>query len=311
MRTYTFSMINGAMRAEQLSPEEVFDGVLRLRRNNQMRQQLGLEPNATELIGARLPSVGIEIEMAWHQALPELAAKWPNPSDRVKDSTSAGHAEFLEDYARADRTMKEMLAITMPYIPSSPDAYWEFAFMPSEDSDVIAAEVKTLYDAEILRLGTEYATHLTITGLKKYEDAHIILWELEHNGGSSAARIEQAIHDPVGSWSVKSRGGVRRRWPRGMVGKPEGKAYELRSLITTSPEQIAYVMRTAQLLVQEAVQEPGVWEERRQAVKAECLKLGLEWGPWQKPKNAPEFWGRYALAIAESTQNNVGTRERT
>ncbi len=304
-------MINGVPDAEKLFPEEVFNNPFRMQRNNEMRERLGLEPDNTELTGVHLPSVGIEIEIGKHQALREVLAKWPDPAVRVKGSTSPDHAEFLRDYADADRAMKEMLAITSSYIPSAPDAYWEFAFLPSHDSDVLAAEVKTLYDAEILHPGVEYATHLTITGVPRYEDAHVILWELEHNGGSSPERIEQAIDDPVGAWSVKSRGGVRRRWPRGLVGKPERKAYELRSLITTSPEQSAYIMRSAQLLVNEAVTEPELWDERRRAVRAECQKLGLQWNPWLKPKNDPEFWGRYALSLAQQSENNVGTRERT
>lgn len=286
------------MTYNRLSSEHLaFDATDRLRRINELRRLWGLEEKDYAMSsGTEQKTVGIEIEMTWPQAFPDMA-EWRQSDVRPRDlpRDSDAYARFSADYDRNDQYLRPKLEQLKPLIPRvGRDAYWEFSFRPTQDPAALMGEVDLLYDEGILHRGIEYATHLTLAGPYSSRDAHAILYLLEQQGGSTVDRLTRTT-----GWSCKGVGGFRRRSSHELVGS-DRSAIEFRSLVALGPEQIASMVRLAQTLGAIITEDPERWEQIRTQVISELRELELPLREWGRPSVEPGLWEKYAGNLGKS-----------
>ncbi|MBQ69303.1 hypothetical protein CL689_04505 [Candidatus Saccharibacteria bacterium] len=290
---------------ERNSPKygDVFNDSLRFDRLNGLRAALGLDDLAADSTNddtfSQQPSIGIEIEMTWDQALEDLRPQWLGsdirPSHYPKDS--AEYKEFTRRYNKNDKRLRPILEAVSRVIPRVGfDAYWEFSFNPTKNRRVLEAELTTLYEAGILCEGIPYATHVTIADIYSERDAYAVLCALEQSGGSSARRIESPLTSVKGGWSQKGKGGLLQRMGSELAGS-DITAFEFRTLTTTSPQQLSGVLELGQRLVSLQSQDKSAWLLERQRIEDSLIEQGLPLRPWDSPQRDAATWRKYGATL--------------
>lgn len=281
-----------------VSRNDVFDDVLRFDAINRLRQELSLcSLDTPDVIESPL-AIGIEIEMTWRQAFPNLAKKWPvdGPSPRDLDPNSETYRRFSEEYDANERILKPLLTQVQAVIPRiGADAYWEFSFLPTRNINVTIAELALLYEANILSDDMDYSLHMTVAGIDNDRDAFAFLCGLEQAGGTSADRIYEAAHSKKGAWSRKGTGGIMRRRSNELIGDDE-VGYELRTLVCRTQEQINRILYKATDLTH-LLQDGDGWKIFRKNIETSLHKQGLELKAWGRPKEDPTPWLAYAKLL--------------
>lgn len=292
-----------------LTDKEIFTPSIRIERLNILRSHLGLTALLLDDIASngqvdqeiQPPSVGIEIEMTWTQAFTDMQDRWLESLDRPKEypKDSPTYKEFHLQYNRNDRKLRptlEAVSSIIPHVGFIP--YWEFSFLPTKDTAVINAEVLTLYEAGILFKDIPYATHMTIADIPTKRDAYAILCALEQSGGSSIDRLLLPSNSTREAWSSKGTGGLLERSPDELRGS-DTRAFELRTLLTTSPEQIHRVLRLGQELADVCLNSPEQWLLMRTEIEKPITELGLPIADWQSPSKNAEIWQKYSTLLTD------------
>lgn len=289
------------------SADAIFDSSLRIRRLNALRSQLHLSETSLSLLdegSVHSPTIGIEIEMTWDQALTDLRERWLGSADRPKDyeKSSPTYQQFSKLYHKNHHRLLPQLNLVSKVIPRVGfDAYWEFSFLPTRDIRVATAELHTLYDAGILAEGIPYATHMTIASLPSMIDAQLIAYLLEQAGGSTQERIETAITSKKGSWAQKGQGGVRKRYAHELIGA-DTVAYEIRTLVCSSTEQTGSIIQLGQQLGRRAIINPEEWVATKQSVFERLKAQDLPLTEWGSPKTHSDLWRKYGKQLLASAQ---------
>jgi len=283
-------------KPSRYSPERrAFDDAYRLRRINALRRRWGLPDWELHVESARSDvSIGIEIEMTWVQAFPPMRAEWEGSEVRPRQllTDSDRYRTFAAQYDENDRKLRPVLEEAKKLIPRvGTDAYWEFSFLPTRNLQILEAEVSTLYDKDILQEGQEYATQLTLAGITTESDAAAILMIMETEGGTTLERLTKAT-----GWFCKGTGGVHKRNANELLGG-DTSAYELRTLVTTSPEQLIHVVGIAQDLAGLVRDDPDKWNEIKHGLKTKLEAAGLPWGSWPLPDEDADLWHGYCAAF--------------
>lgn len=285
-----------------ITPEQIFDDTARFDAIARLRESLNLPP-AEQKPEIKSPlSIGIEVEMTWRQAFPDLAAQWPQEgvSPKDVDKTSSAYLRFSEEYDRHDKQMKPLLEQTKQVIPRPwRDAYWEFSFLPSNNVTVTTQELAILYDLGILSDNHSYALHMTVAGIDNNRDAYAFLCSLEQNGGTTPERILAAQTSRTGAWACKGEGGLLRRQPSELVGDHR-VGYEFRTLVASSQEQLTGLLVTAADLAT-LMQDKEAWANHRHEVESKLKAFGLEQKPWGKPKGQLSTWMKYINYLESHT----------
>lgn len=236
-------------------------------------------------------SIGIEIEMTWRQAFPDLSQKYSESPNKLGRFSREYH-EFSQEYSKHDKQLLPLLQRIEPVIPRvGNDAYWEFSFLPAHNMGVTDAELAVLYDTCILRDGNDYSLHMTVAGIDNDRDAFAFLCGLEQNGGSTPDRILEAMHSQKGAWARKGSGGIVKRRPDELMGNST-VGYEFRTLVGKSQEQINATLSTAAHLSQ-IHEQPEEWKEYRKETEGRLRAHGLEVKSWGSPRANEAPWLRY------------------
>ena len=295
-------------------PEIVFDPEVRMARLNALRNSFGLPPATDQTLdpdAASKPSIGIEIEITWDQTFNSMRDRWlgapVRPLQYSKQSPT--RKEWAKQYNQNDRVLRPVLQAITPVIPRVGfDAYWEFSFDPTKDIAVTAAELELLYEPGIryknrppletglLHEGIPYATHMTIAGIDNDRDAFTILCALEQAGGSSPERIDAAITSDKGSWARKGSGGLLKRDPKELQGD-DTAAYEFRTLICTSAQQMTDLLHLGQDLAYTCQTNPDEWRDIQRTVEARLKEANLPLTPWEKPRENVDVWRKYGREV--------------
>jgi len=243
------------------------------------------------------PTIGIEIEMTWAQAFPTLAEQWKGL--KFQDSPLDRTLPENQEFDKLDQELQSKLTEVKKVIPRvGIDGYWEFSFHPSKHIGVTIAEAQTLYDASILHEGLNYATQMTIAGINNDRDAFAFLCALELSGGSSPERIESAATSLKGTWARKGKGGLLKRRPEELMGM-DTEAYELRTLITTSSDQLTSLLLTAHQLAVMHQQDPDAWKEFRTHIESRVKAHGLNLTIWGHPRQNQGVWSKYGQLLSK------------
>lgn len=303
------------------SPETVFDPEVRLERLSKLRANLGLSAThySVEPVMSDLPSIGIEIETTWDQIMSDMHEEWLNSDTRPSQlhEHSLDYVQWAKRYNNNDRILKPLLQSITPVIPRVGfDAYWEFSFNPTKSITPLAAELAMLYESGIRRTrnrplttgllseGIPYATHMTIAGITNDRDAFTILCNLEQAGGSSPERIEKAMSSKKGSWAQKGYGGLRRREAYELQGA-DTSAYEFRTLICTSAEQMTRLLHLGQKLAHTCLTNPTEWRDIQLKTEDTLRTNGLPLSAWGHPNQQPEIWNTYASILETSKKESA------
>ena len=286
------------MALERLGDNALFNISARFAHINALRDSFELDPleiPSTQL-DSNSPTAGIEIEMTWRQAFKDMHDPWLH-SDVIPryelDINSAEYKAFHADYTRNYTQLIPRLHSVTPVIPRvGDDSFWEFSFRPTKDPAVAHAELTTLYDADILFEDIPYPTHLTLAGIPSIRDAAAILCRLEQEGGTTPERLASPEHTKKGTWMQKGMGGIRKRYSTELEGD-DTVAYEFRTLVTTSPEQMDRIFRLGQELASTCLHHPDVWKKERDAVEASLVAQGLPLRMWGHPNREPLVWKSY------------------
>ena len=287
---------------------EVFSPDYRFKQIALLRRDLGLKDGNLSTYGESLPlqpddtTIGIEIEMSWMQAFPDLAKDWQDSEIRPGqfDRRSPEFKQFNASYNSHDKALRPILETIQDVIPKvGYDAYWEFSFLPSKHIGVTLAELKTLYDAHVLRDGEAYATHMTVAGIDNDRDAFAFLCGLELSGGSNPARIKTAIESKKGSWARKGTGGLLQRRPDELMGD-DTTGYEFRTLVARSSQQMESLLLTAQQLGSLVAHDPDGWRTYRSYIEDRLKSEGLALAAWQRPTLDSASWLKYANLLSSA-----------
>jgi len=286
--------------------DEVFDTIKRFEQIQSLRTNLGLDPLPIVSYGSEIdlstsPTIGIEIEMSWMQAFPEMGARWNESSVRPHQlhTYTPEYKAFQNEYNQNDRALRPVLEEIQKVIPRvGKDAYWEFSFLPSKHIGVSIAELQTLYDASILNDETKYATHMTVSEIDNDRDAFAFLCGLELSGGSSTERIESAISSTKGSWSRKGKGGLLKRQPGELMGD-DTDAYEFRTLVVTSSSQMTSLFHTAYQLANMMKNDKEEWLRYRNHIESYIKDNDLLLEIWGKPTIDSAQWQKYGKLLSK------------
>lgn len=301
------------MPLQKIESDALFDTRARLTHLNMLRSELELEPvlipeQTTEV--SLNPTIGIEIEMTWAQAFRNMQARWLHSVDRPTDhkKQSDTYKKFAKQYNQNDRLLKPILQTITPVIPRVGfDAYWEFSFRPVKDTLVADQELSMLYEASVLFDDITYPTHMTIAGIESERDASTILTLLEQAGGTTPERLEAAVTSKEGSWARKGRGGHRHRAQSELEGD-DTTAYEFRTLITTSPEQMSRLLQLGQELAHTCLNHKSAWRNIQADTERRLEAHGLPLKVWESPRESPELWKKYGETLLTSTNASITNR---
>ncbi len=292
------------MTLRRIDSELLFDTPARLSHLNELRNELQLSPvPITHTPETTLPTLGIEIEMTWIQAFRDMQDRWLDSTDRPQDYSKKTdiYREFTKEYDRNDRQLRPILESIAPVIPRVGfDAYWEFSFRPVNDTVVANAELSTLYEAGILFEDIPYPTHMTIADIETERDASTILCLLEQAGGTTPERLEAALTSKKGSWARKGKGGQRHRYAWELEGEATS-AYEFRTLITTSPEQMGRLLVLGQELAHTCLTHPTAWKNIQDTTERKLKSYDLPLKSWGSPRENPEIWRKYGKTLLVSS----------
>lgn len=287
------------MTLKRINQNEIFDTSLRMKQVNTLRETLRLPlleiPSEDTADTIALPTIGLEVEMTWRQAMQDMHERWLNAPDSPNDHDprSETYRTFDRAYDQNNDKLMPLLHSVTPVIPRvGSDAYWEFSFLPVKNTSVADAELSTLYDANILFEDIPYATHMTIAGIPSTRDAYAILCLLEQAGGTTKTRLDSARTTKKGTWTQKGAGGLRHR----TAGELEGSdttAYEFRTLVTTSPEQMQRLVTLGQEMAHLCLTHPTAWKQTRATVENSLKTRGLPLKSWAAPKYDPLTWQGY------------------
>lgn len=278
-----------------VSNENTFNDTARFAAIHRMRSDLSL-PEYYEQPSSMSPlSVGIEIEMTWRQAFPELSQRFVSPSTLHKKSEA--YQAFSNAYDMHDKQLRPTLEHLKNVIPRvGADAYWEFSFLPTNNLSITSAELSLLYDAAILRDDQEYSLHMTVAGITNDRDAFAFLCGLEQAGGTSPQRIIDAANSKKGSWARKGKGGTLKRRPEELMGD-DIIGYEFRTLSAQSEAQMNTVLTTAADLAHMYTADPEAWKAYRGSIEHELTEHGLELKTWPQPRIDPGTWLAYTKLV--------------
>ena len=284
------------------------------------------EDSARRLYGSigLVPTIGCEVEIKSSAVFPELAKEYFGKQDKYGHNQysyggfdEAKKAAFDAEYNRLDTKLKPWYEMTKAAgIPQGCDSYWEFANAPAYSWKTLAAEVGLLFDSDLIPEGSNHSLHITLGGVEigKGGMAYVL-------GGLELLfippeRIEAAtMPNRLGTqstWARRGDDGMRPRYAGGLA-LEQTTATELRTLTVSYPEQAASIFETSQMLgamltayrKRKTSADPltqalaFLWDEYRCNLKDLWLEHGLPLQPWGKPKDKPEYWLKWAGAIAE------------
>jgi len=296
---------------QKTDKSDVFNVSTRFKQVEVLRSQLGLPSIDIATYGATAestldtPTIGIEIEMSWMQAFPDMAVEWQASTVRPAElkSYTSEYKMFHRQYDMHDRQLKPLLEQVQHVIPRvGKDAYWEFSFLPSKHIGISIAELQTLYDASILHNGIPYATHMTVAEIDNDRDAFAFLCGLELSGGSTAERIETAFSSSKGSWARKGRGGLLKRAPSELMGN-DTEGYEFRTLVARSFSQMTSLFHTAQQLAHIYKHSPEEWKAYRSHIESHLKNNDLSLSVWDQPRRDDTMWLAYGALLSQSKKD--------
>ena len=194
-----------------------------------------------------IPTIGAEIEIPWRCVIPDYYTWFNQP---YTDFSDEKRARFNEVCEQIDARLKKLYEFTVDAgIPKGRERYHEFAHNPVNWHGTLADEINLLFDAGLIPSNQNLPLHLTVGGIPLTKKVGILAFILESVGGSTGERIRKPYNQPYiqQSWNRKGTAGLKERSEDVMQGRYK-TGTEIRTLVANTPEQVRYILYTAQML---------------------------------------------------------------
>lgn len=273
---------------------DTFNDAARFGAITRLRHELSLPSIEVPAANRSVSTIGIEIEMTWRQAFPDLAVTWPEPGSLDRKSTS--YQEFSRHFDSREKRLMPTLKHIENVIPRvGVDAYWEFSFLPTKNLSVTGAELAVLYDTGVLNDTHDYSLHMTVAGIDNDRDAFAFLCGIELADGTNLDRLMAAVTSKKGAWARKGVGGIMKRRPSELMGE-DSVGYEFRTLSAQSQNQVNSLLDTAANLA-DLLQDEESWRVYRSSIEHSLKVNGLDLKAWPRPKANSLPWLSYIRMI--------------
>lgn len=252
--------------------------------------------------------IGIEIEVKWRDYFPELWDKYLK-NTTYKDLSDNDKKSLTEECSKLEEVLVPKLNATVDCgLEKGADKYWEFAFGPATQMDLMVGQVNVLQQANLIPSGS-HSLHLTIGGLNGNKDSYYMLLLLE-SLYSTGERIKSAFHKEnaalSGTWARKGMGGLFVKDKNDLKHGYE-TAIELRTLelsdkhniedivyLSSFLSDIIYIKKGQDSVLKESYSNKITMWNNFVSKSSEILEnYGLADKNWKKPNLSPEYWLQY------------------
>lgn len=251
-------------------------------------------------------SIGIEIEVKWRDYFPQLWDKYLKNTS-YKELTPEQQEALTLDCNELEKDLIPLLEATIDCgIQKGADKYWEFAFDPATQMDLISNQVKVLQQVNLIPSGN-HSLHITIGNLKDNKDSYYMLLLLEMLF-SSKERIATGFHKDnanlSGTWSRKGMGGLFVK-DKNDLKYGYDTAIELRTLQLADNYDIENIVYLTSYLSDinyqkmNNVNNPAtnasinLWNTWKEKAIEVLVKNELIDSNWKKPNLSAQYWNNY------------------
>lgn len=263
--------------------------------------------------------IGIEVEVKWRDYFPELWEKYLKNS-AYKDLSPIDQQCLTQECSQLEKILLPKLNATVNCgLEKGADKYWEFAFGPATQMNLMVGQVNVLQCANLIPSGS-HSLHLTIGGLTGNKDSYYMLLLLE-TLFSTKDRIKSAFNKDnaniSGTWARKGMGGLFVKDKNDLKHGYE-TAIELRTLelsdqnniediiyLTSFLSDIIYAKKQNNTVLNQSYQEKiNIWNNFVNKSAEKLENYGLSDKNWKKPNLSPEYWIQY-IDLFEKLSDNV------
>lgn len=244
--------------------------------------------------------LGIEIEVPWRAYFPDLfVAGFPNVSaDEM--------ARITVECSRREAVLVPKLEHTVACgLQKGKDRYWEFAFDPVTNAEILVQQINVLQKAGLCPSGA-HSLQITFGGLRITRDVYYLALILE-SLCCSPERILQGFHPTnlygVHGWSKKGIAGVHQKMGACNLLHGYGIAVEIRTLqMPETLEGLRHLFRVAhhygeQIRQKQEYESVPAWDRLVTDLSGILKSHGLPDENWRAPHQRPEVWKRFAFEL--------------
>lgn len=240
--------------------------------------------------------IGIEIEVPWRAYFPDL---WVDGFPFDIDQTTFD--KITEECTKREKVLLPKLELAEQCgVPSGADKYWEFAFDPVTDVNIIRNQVHILKKNQLIPVG-RHALHITVGGIWPCRDLYFVALILEAYA-CSEARIRSGVSPIQGiskGWARKGRAGIFGKMGTHDIQHGYDYGTEFRLLYTPDNlDSLMFLLDRCQVLCDVATNanhpERTEWEELVADMNEILLSCGLPDCNYGRPHEDPHTWNKFA-----------------
>lgn len=244
-------------------------------------------------------SIGLEIEVKFKYVFPELHKKYFTDIRYYNNLPTSEKDKISAEISVAEKDIKNLYEKTIRCgVPKGLDKYWEFAFNPVYETDLILYQIDILEQVGLIPKGN-HSLHINIGGLPANKKAYIITSALELLYVSKE-RMMCGIRDCIGpvAWSRKGRAGIREKTKYHLMEVDTG--FEIRTTEYTDLNTLNSMLRFVSHYIND--ENTADYENLEKYISDLLIKYDLPNKNWENPSTNPEIWTRYIDKFDEMSQ---------
>lgn len=191
-------------------------------------------------------SLGMEIEVPWSSYFPDLWVKYGLQDRRIGALSPLELVGLTKDCSEQEKTLLPQLSKTVAAgIPRGNDRYWEFAFNPVHDEQILTEQVRLLTHAGMLPRDRRHSLQITVGGIKSSAALYRLAMVMEImfvEPQRIVSGIEQTLSTIHTGWARKGMAGIHLKKGDELQGGCE-EACEIRPLqLPQTDKEVAKMM---------------------------------------------------------------------
>jgi hypothetical protein len=244
--------------------------------------------------------LGLEVEVKWRYYFPTLWDKYL-ASCSYKDLSKEEQQNLTQECNALEQHLLPKLEKTVSCgIPKGLDKYYEFAFTPCCNIELITGQIDLLKEQQLIPEGL-HSLHITVGNMKIDKNAYYLLLLLELIT-LEPQRIMEGFHKEhknlSSAWARKGLGGLFQKESDDLQ-YGSTSAVEFRTLQinekTDIYELLSLTSYVSDIIINE--QKNGIkhalWSSFIEDSQEVLLKYDLADKNWKKPNLSPEYWQLY------------------
>ena len=246
--------------------------------------------------------IGLEVEVKWRDYFPGLWNKYLADTPYKMLAPELQKA-LSEECTELEKSLLPALELTQSCgVPKGADKYWEFAFAPVTNIELVCTQIDILQFHNLIPPG-QHSLHMTLGNMRESKDSYYLLLLLELMT-CDTKRIMTAFHKEnhklSASWARKGLGGLFVKEERELQHGAK-EAIELRTLELTGHYNLYPFLKITSILSdiiinkQKKIPDMRVhaWNEFRHVAESLLKEKGLADENWKKPNLSPHYWQHY------------------